>query len=192
MKATANNAILRFVGSNPSGGFGSEIILTLTDDRQQVMREFDEVNQTIEKGKLLSVEIKPYRQKRSLNANAYLWVMLDKLAVALNTTKDELYIEMLDRYGVFTHLIVKPEAVERVKSEWRTSRELGEITINNKTGVQLQVYYGSSSYSVAEMARLIDGVVSECQDIGIETLPPDELESLKNLWGENNANRSNG
>ncbi len=137
--------------------------------------------------KKLTLNIEPYRHRRSLNANAYMWVLLDKLAGALNTDKDSLYLEVLDRYGVFTHIIVKPEVVDRVKNEWRTVRELGEVTINSKTGIQLQCYFGSSTYDTAEMAKLIDGVVSECKEVGIETLPPDELESLKNLW-EGNKN----
>jgi hypothetical protein len=109
--------------------------------------------------------------------------MLDKLAEALHTNKDELYLLMLERYGVFTHIIVKPEAVERVKQEWRTVRELGKGKIGNVEGVQLQVYYGSSTYDTKEMARLIDGVVSECHEVGIETMTPGEIASMNEEWG---------
>lgn len=130
----------------------------------------------------LTIKIDKYRRKRSLTANAYLWVLLQKMAEVLKTDKDSLYLEMLDRYGVFTHLIVKPEVVDRVKAEWRTVRELGEVTVHGKTGIQLQCYFGSSSYDTKEMAVLIDGVVSECKELDIEVLPPDELAMLKNLW----------
>jgi hypothetical protein len=160
---------------------GNTLILSLTDTPRQEVADLQAV---VERGKQLSVEVKQYRQKRSLDANAYMWVLLSKMAAALNTTKDDLYIEMLDRYGVFTHVIVKPEVVERVKAEWRTVRELGEVTVNGKTGVQLQCYFGSSTYDTKEMSVLIDGIVSECKEIGIETLPPDEVESLKALWGK--------
>ena len=51
------------------------------------------------------------------------------MAAKLRTSKDELYLEMLSRYGVFTHIVVKPNVVDRVKGEWRTVRELGEVTV---------------------------------------------------------------
>lgn len=134
------------------------------------------------KDKVYIATLKENRQKRSLNANAYLWVLLDKMATVLNTNKDEVYLEMLSRYGVFTHLVVKPSVVERVKAEWRTVKELGEVTVNNQTGIQLQCYFGSSTYDTKEMAKLIDGVVSEAKEIGVETLTTDELNLLKNEW----------
>ena len=90
---------------------------------------------------------------------------------------------MLDRYGVFTHIIVKPYVVESIKREWRTVRELGEVVVNGQEGVQLQCFFGSSTYNTKEMARLIDGIVSECKELEIETMPPEKLELLKRIVG---------
>ena len=146
--------------------------------------DISELKEIIAKGKSLVAEIKQYRAKRSLDANAYMWVLLSKMADALHTSKDELYLEMLNRYGVFTHIVVKPNVAERVKQEWRTVRELGEVTINGQTGIQLQCYFGSSTYTTKEMATLIDGIVSEAKEIGIETLTPSEIESMKQEWGK--------
>ena len=145
-------------------------------------KQFTQYTKWLYEEKKLIVDITPYRHQRSLNANAYMWVLLSKMADALNTDKDSLYLEVLDRYGVFTHIIVKPEVVARVKNEWRTVRELGEVTINGKVGIQLQCYFGSSTYNTKEMATLIDGIVSECKDLEIETLPPAELQEMKDLW----------
>ena len=135
-------------------------------------------------GKKLHFEIKVYRERRSLDSNAYLWVLLQKMADVLHTTKDELYLQMLERYGVFTHVIVKPDALDRIMSEWRTVRNLGKVSIGRTTGYQLQCYFGSSTYDTKEMSVLIDGVVSECRELGIETMPDDELESMKSQWGQ--------
>lgn len=134
-------------------------------------------------GKHYVAELKEKRKHRSLDSNAYLWVLLDKLAAAIGIDKDELYLQVLERYGVFTHLIVKSAVVDRVKAEWRTVRELGEVTVNGQSGIQLQCYFGSSTYDTKEMARLIDGVVSECREVGIETMTPAELERMKAEWG---------
>ena len=132
----------------------------------------------------LSIRAVKYRKKRSLDANAYLWVLLQKMAEVLHQDKWNIYLEMLGRYGVFTHIIVKPNVVEKVKEEWRTDKELGEVCVNGTTGIQLQCYFGSSTYNSKEMSVLIDGVVSEAKEMGIETLPPDELERMKATWGK--------
>ena len=159
-----------------------EVTLTLADSRQVVAQRVAEWQGLLTKGQL-SVEIKRHRQRRSLDANAYLWVLLGKMATVLQTDKDAVYIEMLSRYGVYTHVVVKPNVAERVKQEWRTVRELGEVTVNGKTGIQLQCYFGSSTYTTAEMATLIDGVISECKDMGIETATPAELARMMGEWG---------
>lgn len=130
----------------------------------------------------LSIKAVKYRKKRSLDANAYMWVLLSKIAEVIHSNKDDVYLEMLSSYGVFTHIIVKKSVVDKVKSEWRTVRELGEINVNGSQGVQLQCYFGSSTYDSKEMATLIDGVVREAKELGIETLPPDELNRMKREW----------
>lgn len=128
-------------------------------------------------------KLEEYKEKRSLNANAYAWKLMDLIAEKIGSTKDEVYLSMLDRYGVFTHIIVKPYVVESIKREWRTVRELGEVVVNGQEGVQLQCFFGSSTYNTKEMARLIDGIVSECKELEIETMPPEKLELLKESWG---------
>ena len=131
----------------------------------------------------LSIRAVKYRNRRSLDANAYMWVLLQKMADKLHRDKWGLYLDMLGQYGVFTHIIVKPHMVEKVKNEWRAVKELGEVCVNGTTGIQLQCYFGSSTYDTKEMSVLIDGVVSEARELGIETLPPEELERMKAQWG---------
>jgi hypothetical protein len=177
MKTTCNALRLQFDESGKP-----ELVLSLTCNKHEIVPEVQELRDILAKGKLLAVEIKQHRHKRSLDANAYMWVLLSELAAALHTTKDELYLVMLERYGVFTHVVVKPNVVDRVKQEWRTVRELGEVTIKGQTGIQLQCFFGSSTYDTAEMARLIDGVVSECKELDIETMTPAELALLKQEW----------
>ena len=132
----------------------------------------------------LSIKAVKHRERRSLDANAYLWVLLQKMAEALERDKWGLYLEKLGEYGVFTHIIVKPHMVDKVKEEWRAVKELGEVCVNGTTGIQLQCYFGSSTYNTKEMSVLIDGVVSEAKEMGIETLSPVELERMKAEWGK--------
>ena len=133
--------------------------------------------------KLLTVTTKIFRNKRSRDANSYSWVLMQKIAEDQHTDKWSVYLEMLGRYGVFTHVIVRPGVVDRVMSEWRTVKNLGEVTVSGQTGIQLQCYFGSSTYDTKEMSVFIEGIVSECHEMGIETATPDELERMKREWG---------
>lgn len=142
----------------------------------------DELKEIIAKGKELVVEIKMYRHKRSLDSNAYMWVLLSKMASVLKTTKDEVYLTVLERYGVFTHVVVKENVVDRVKAEWKTVRELGKVTINGKEGIQLMCFFGSHTYDSKEMATLISGVVEDAKELGIETMTPGELSVMNIAW----------
>lgn len=131
----------------------------------------------------LSITAKKFRKKRSLDSNAYCWVLLQKIAEVIGSDKWSVYLECLQKYSrAFTHVIVKPEAVESMKELYRTCIDLGEITVNGRSGHQLQVYFGSSTFNSKEMSVFIDGIVSECKELGIETLPPAELERMNAEW----------
>ena len=156
-----------------------ELLLTVNADKNHIGELIRKANE-----KPYTVEIEPLKKKRSLDANGYLWVLLQKIAEALHTSKDEIYLEMLARYGVFTHIVVKPNVVERVKDEWRTVRELGEVTINGKTGIQLQCFFGSSTYDSKEFSVLLEGVIGEAKELGIETLSETEADRMIKEWGK--------
>ena len=133
----------------------------------------------------LSIKAVKHREKRSLDSNAYAWVLMQKIAEAVNSNKWDVYLELLQKYSrSFTHVIIKPEAIDRMKELYRTCVDLGEISVNGTTGHQLQVYYGSSTFNTKEMSVFIDGIVSECKELGIETLAPDELERMKAAWNQ--------
>ena len=154
--------------------------ITFTMNEASAINEVNNI-QSCEK---LSIKAVKHRNKRSLDANAYCWVILQKIAEVLHQDKWNIYLEMLGKYGVFTHIIVKPNVVDKVKEEWRTVKELGEVSVNGMTGIQLQCYFGSSTYNTKEMSVLIDGIVYEAKELGIETLPPEELERMKIEWNQ--------
>lgn len=136
----------------------------------------------------LSVEIKPWRERRSLDANAYFFVLADKLATKLGTTKVEIYREFIKDVGANNEVVcVKNSAVERLCYAWERNG-LGWLTetfpskIDGCTNVVL--YYGSSTYDTAQMSRLINLVVEACKEQGIETMTPAELARLVEMWGE--------
>lgn len=127
----------------------------------------DEVNSLM--NEKLSVEIKKWRKKRSLDANALLWHCLGEIASTLRTDKWEVYLEMLKRYGKYTYICVKPNMVEAMKLQWRECEVVGEIDINGTKAIQMLCYFGSSTLDTKEFSVLLDGVISEMKEMGLET-----------------------
>ncbi len=132
--------------------------------------------------KLKVAQIKYHRKKRSLTANGALWHLLQLMAEKLNTSKEELYVEMLKKYGQFTHLIVKPDAAAKTERQFRVFQNLGEKEIGGKKGVQYLVYFGSSTYDAKEFAHLLDGVISEAKELGIDFISTEERTRLLEEW----------
>ena len=129
-------------------------------------------------------EIKPYRQKRSLNANSYAWVLINEIANRLRTSKDEVYLEMLKRYGQSKVISVLSEIdISRFVKYYE---EIGKGHVEGKEFTHYRCFIGSSEYDSREMAILIDGIVDEAKELGIDTLPTTAMERMKALWqGQN-------
>lgn len=149
----------------------------LTDDVVQ-LQEY------ASKGKTLTIEIK--RERRSRDANAALWHLINEMAIKLRITKEELYVELLKRYGVFTHIVIKEDALETMRAIWNGAIVvLGEIPMrNNVMGLQLQVYYGSSTYDSKQFARLLDGAISEAEEMGICLISASDRDLLIDGWSK--------
>lgn len=130
----------------------------------------------------LDITATKHREKRSLNANALLWKCLGDIAAAADTDKWSVYLQMLKRYGEFTYLVVKPQAVAMLKSTWRECEEIGEIDIHGEKGVQMLCYYGSSTYDTKQFSRLLDGVISEMKEMKLETPTSEEMRRSLEIW----------
>ena len=131
--------------------------------------------------KVYDVEIKEHKERRSLNANAYAWALMAKLGNALRESKEEIYIKMLERYGQFE--LVSIQSYIDVTGYLKYFKEVGKSKLNGKEFTHYRIFKGSSEFDTREMSIFIDGIVSECQDLGIETMTPNELEKLKAMWG---------
>lgn len=125
-------------------------------------------------------DIKEHKEKRSLNANSYAWALIGKIADVLRTSKEEVYLTMLKRYGQSEIVSVLSDI--NISGYFKYYEVAGTSTLNNKGFTHYKVFKGSSEYDTREMSILIDGIVSEAKDLNIETLPPDEIERLKSLW----------
>lgn len=134
----------------------------------------------------VDITVKKHRERRSLDANAYCWVLLDKLADALRVPKDELYRRMVrDVGGNCETVCVMDQAVPRLVNGWEHNGlgwfcETLPSKLDGCTNVIL--YYGSSTYDTAQMSRLISLIVDECKTQGIETATPEEIAQMEALW----------
>ena len=70
-------------------------------------------------------------------------------------------------------------AWERLGQGWPT--EQVDFTPDGER-VVIRAYYGSSTYNTKRMSRLIDMIVENCKEQGIETLTPQQLDAMKERW----------
>ncbi len=156
--------------------------ITFLFDNKEVLQQAEELQD-----KKLSVEAKKYRKQRSLDCNAYMWTLLQKLQEVLNIPKEEIYKDVIRNIGVYEVIPVKNEAVERFIEAWKHNG-LGWVCETTKSKLEgftnIIAYYGSSTYNSTEMSRLVDSIIQECKQFNIETMTPSELNSLLEVWGK--------
>ena len=135
----------------------------------------------------LSIKVDKFNQKRSLDANAYCFVLIGKIAEKTNVSKEEVYRAAVKEVGGnYDVVCVQDKAVEAFCEAWHKNG-LGWQTdtmpskIDGCTNVIL--YYGSSTYDVAQMSRLINIILQECRQLGIDTKSKEEIDSLLTSWG---------
>ena len=150
---------------------------------------YDKLNQEIVEeiqGCNLDIVIKKKRKKRSLDSNAYLWVLLTKIAEVVDSSKDEIYEEMLQKYGVLYQDENGDYVVITLKSSIDISKVDGHWKLyqsNGKFSAYLMIK-GTSEYNTSEMAKFLDMVILEAKELGIETATPNEVARMNALWGE--------
>lgn len=157
--------------------------LMIKCDRHEATRFLDEMKP----GKQYQVELKQHFNKRSLDANAYFWVLAGKLGAKVGLPKEEVYRSLIpdvgDNYEIFP---IRTDAVEKWIANWESKGTgwvceiLSESNLPGYTNVI--TYYGSSTYDTKQMSRLIELIITECKLQGIETMTPQELSLLLEGW----------
>lgn len=140
----------------------------------------------------LNAEIKPVRQKRSYNANAYHYVLCDRMAKAVGLPASELHFTLMADYGTpfkdedGRHQYVLLKDSKPLIGTGAYVRGTGHYE-QRPNGDEYQWYIvikPSHLYDTAEMSRLIDGTIREAEELGIQTETPGEIARMKALWGE--------
>lgn len=122
----------------------------------------------------LDIDVKKHRKKRSLDANAMLWACLGDIAKAIRSDSWSVYLYMLELYGEYEYILVRPEAVEKLKKLWRTVKVVGE----SDGMTEVLCFFGSSTYNSKQFSRLLDGVVSEMREMSIPVPPSEDMKAI--------------
>ena len=152
--------------------------VTLSVNEPSALKKLDQLKDT-----RLRVNVRKWKKKRSLDANAYCWVLMTNIAEAIDSSKEEVYEEMLQKYGYIyqdddgyiTVTVKSCVDMTKIEGHWKLYKSNGKFT-------SYMMIKGSSEYDTKEMAHFIDMVVDEAKSLGIETLPPDELKRMKEMW----------
>lgn len=176
-----------------STGIITDLSLDITTRKAKISLVLDtneiDVVEQLKKENKLNVELKKYRQKRSLDANAYCWVLCDNIAKELSKdgtiiTKEQVYQDSILQIGTFEPMIWEEKNFERCKEIWQ-KQGLGflvqEVSRKDKC-VKVHCYYGSSTYNTKEMSLLIELIVELAKNLNIETKPQEEIDSLLRSW----------
>lgn len=143
----------------------------------------------------INIKLSEHKERRSLDANAYYWLLVGKLSKALNISTSFCHNVMLRRYGVLEMVDDAPIYL-LIQDTDESSRKADEAekyhikpTSNVRTGNDGKMYRtymmlkGSHEYDTAEMATLIAGIRSECMNVGIPVETPDEIANLLSMMG---------
>lgn len=145
---------------------------TITDIKRKIFQ--------LNKEKKYDVKITEHRNKRSKNANSYMWELVGKIADVLGESKEQVYLQELKKYGQSLLIPVKKGTLPNGYFKYYEFE--CESTINEKEADWYKVYKGSSNYNTKEMSILIDGIVSDCRELDIPTLEDYEIEKLVEEW----------
>lgn len=126
-------------------------------------------------------EIKEKKPKRSLTANSYYWSLVNQLSTVIRLNNDACHFLMLQRYGQYEVISVLSEI--DLHGYFKYYKEIGHGTVQGKDFTHYKIYKGSSQMDSKEFSVLLDGVISECEQVGIPTLTPAEVASLKFIGG---------
>ena len=156
----------------------------LTDDGQAARRYVE-----AHKDKPQRVKLTRWSEKRTLSANAYAWTLLGKLSAKLGIPPEDIYRELIPDVGDNGVAVsVQIDGLATLRRSWGENG-LGWVTDVigvNAGSIDVMLYYGSSVYDTAQMARLIDLIIAECKGAGVEYLPPDKINAMLEEWDAKN------
>lgn len=131
--------------------------ITFSINEEDALEQIDEIRQ-LEK---LSIEAKKYRQQRSLDANAYFHVLINKLARKVGMSDSEMKVKMNLEYGSVarnmdnTKVGIKVPYGTNVEQFYPYCKKFGECVENDMTFEKYLLYKQTHELDTKEMSDLI-------------------------------------
>ena len=162
---------------------GGEWLVSFTT-REEAGNLFDDL-----KDVPVKVEIRKASKHRSLSANNYAWVLIDKIAETTGRTVTEVYQNAIREIGgISDYYGMRETAYESFCEIWtkgHLGRQVEIIPGSSKPGwINVRAWKGSSDFDSAQMARLIDSLIQDAESLGIPTMPDKEIERMVSQWGK--------
>lgn len=137
--------------------------------------------------KELALELKQWREKRSLNANALLWACINDITNAFGGDKWNVYLQMLRKYGQYTFIEMPEAALPKFKKMYRECDVVGSRYTDSGDMLQVLCYYGSSTYDTKEFSVLLDGVIDDMKAAGLDTPTSEDIQAALEAWEAENG-----
>lgn len=135
----------------------------------------------------VAADVRRYRLPRSLDANAYFHLLVNRIAATVGSSDDDVKRELVVKYGTIETdengstigaMLPAGADVDRFHPYTRCFKSM---ELNGKQYRCYLFYKHTRDLDSAEMSRLIDGTVSEAKQLGIETMTPDQIRELEGL-----------
>ena len=141
--------------------------------------------------KALDIKVTQHREKRTMSQNSYYWVLIGKLAAAQRISVARLH-NLLLRDVCLPFIVDGKVAMQPIPNTDKAENEVLEAeTFHLKPtsgvikGADGDIYRwyivlrGSSTFNTQEMTVLLDRLIDECKESGIETATPWELAQMR-------------
>ena len=134
-------------------------------------------------------EIAEVKKKRSLDSNAFAWKICTEIANVVGNTKEDVYRDAISHVGVYETLQFNDtptksrfDAMNTFKQKWMANGEGWLTKTLDADKCIIQAYYGSSRYNTKEMSVLIDYLVMQGKQVGVQVLTQEQIELMKTEW----------
>ena len=176
----------------PIVGFDNGIAITFKfplEAKEELQATFDTIDNFSDEQDY-NLSFTKAKKPRSMDANAYMWVLCDKIAKVIRATKEEVYRDAIKHTGVFSDVAVQSEACQTLVKSWGSNgigyfSEIFDSGLVDKDGnpmKRVRLYEGSHNYDSVAMARVVDYVVDLAKTLNIQVLSQDKVKELEATW----------
>ena len=161
---------IRHIEAKPLGASLTHISISVSGDRTEIFKEVSKVIDGLkaqpngDMKRPYDLILKPYYPNKSNKQLAAIWAKIGLIAEALETSKDEIYEECIKRYGQGIVARLTEDGVKDLKKTYAFV-EVKESRDDNTYFVK--AWRGLSTYDTYEAKVLLDGVLSECREMGL-------------------------